>query len=135
MNCPVCREPMVILEYRQIEVDYCLRCKGCWLDQGELSIFLHGRLDPLETFDLRNTQRGKRRCPRCAKRMNTGLMADVGIEVDVCPQKHGIWFDGGELVQTIKTRASVEHKNAAEQWLHEVFGAQNKEATNSGDNL
>ena len=37
MKCPVCREPDLHIADRQgIEVDYCLECRGVWLDRGEL---------------------------------------------------------------------------------------------------
>ena len=37
MKCPVCREPDLHIADRQgIEVDYCLKCRGVWLDRGEL---------------------------------------------------------------------------------------------------
>ena len=37
MKCPVCREPDLIMADRQgIEIDYCPRCRGVWLDRGEL---------------------------------------------------------------------------------------------------
>ncbi len=40
MNCPVCHDPMVVLEWDQAEVDHCLSCKGTWLDRGELELLL-----------------------------------------------------------------------------------------------
>ena len=36
MNCPACKNSMVILELNQVEIDYCTACKGIWLDSGEL---------------------------------------------------------------------------------------------------
>ncbi|NIV72594.1 MAG: hypothetical protein GWN16_11560, partial [Calditrichae bacterium] len=36
MLCPVCKKPMMILEYNEVELDYCPICGGVWLDQGEL---------------------------------------------------------------------------------------------------
>ena len=40
MDCPVCREPMIGLEYEKVEVDYCPACAGVWLDEGELEVLL-----------------------------------------------------------------------------------------------
>lgn len=37
MNCPCCPETNLILSERQgIEIDYCPKCRGIWLDRGEL---------------------------------------------------------------------------------------------------
>jgi uncharacterized protein len=37
MKCPVCTEPDLVMSERQgVEIDYCPRCRGVWLDRGEL---------------------------------------------------------------------------------------------------
>ncbi|MBK9097121.1 MAG: zf-TFIIB domain-containing protein [bacterium] len=37
MNCPVCKESELVISERQgIEIDYCPKCRGVWLDRGEL---------------------------------------------------------------------------------------------------
>ena len=37
MTCPVCAETQLVMTERQgIEIDYCPRCRGVWLDRGEL---------------------------------------------------------------------------------------------------
>ncbi len=37
MNCPVCvNERLVITDRNGIEIDYCPKCRGVWLDRGEL---------------------------------------------------------------------------------------------------
>jgi Zn-finger nucleic acid-binding protein len=37
MKCPVCTEPDLIMTERQgVEIDYCPKCRGVWLDRGEL---------------------------------------------------------------------------------------------------
>lgn len=122
MNCPVCKEPMVILEYKGVELDFCLTCHGCWLDWGELGIFLNGRLDLSERWDLQGERAGRRRCPRCRRRMRVGRLPDVPLEVDVCSERHGVWLDGGELAQIVSTRATPERVAHAQNWLREVFG-------------
>lgn len=40
MNCPHCAVELKISERRNIEVDYCPRCRGVWLDRGELDKLL-----------------------------------------------------------------------------------------------
>ena len=37
MKCPVCLEPDLVMAERQgVEIDYCPKCRGVWLDRGEL---------------------------------------------------------------------------------------------------
>lgn len=37
MNCPVCKTQSLSMTERQgIEIDYCPKCRGVWLDRGEL---------------------------------------------------------------------------------------------------
>jgi Zn-finger nucleic acid-binding protein len=37
MKCPVCPETDLVMTERQgVEIDYCPKCRGVWLDRGEL---------------------------------------------------------------------------------------------------
>lgn len=37
MRCPVCQDVDLVMSERQgVEIDYCLKCRGVWLDRGEL---------------------------------------------------------------------------------------------------
>lgn len=37
MNCPICSDAQLVMSERQgIEIDYCPKCRGVWLDRGEL---------------------------------------------------------------------------------------------------
>lgn len=37
MKCPICVEEDLVMADRQgIEIDYCPKCRGVWLDRGEL---------------------------------------------------------------------------------------------------
>lgn len=36
MLCPVCKLDLVMSERQGIEIDYCPKCRGVWLDRGEL---------------------------------------------------------------------------------------------------
>ena len=36
MNCPIDGTPLTLAERHGIEIDYCPRCRGVWLDRGEL---------------------------------------------------------------------------------------------------
>jgi len=36
MKCPVCAVELVMTQRDSVEIDYCPRCRGVWLDRGEL---------------------------------------------------------------------------------------------------
>jgi len=36
MKCPVDNETLVMTDRSGVEVDYCPKCRGVWLDRGEL---------------------------------------------------------------------------------------------------
>jgi hypothetical protein len=36
MLCPACRIDLVMSDRQGIEIDYCPKCRGVWLDRGEL---------------------------------------------------------------------------------------------------
>ena len=123
MNCPVCKnEPMLTLELSGIEIDHCLKCKGIWLDTGELELLL-GNSAQTEEF-LQNFQENKHspekavKCPICGKKMEK-VDAAENIVIDRCRKGHGIWFDQGELEEVIK--AETQNSKVLEL-LKDMFG-------------
>lgn len=36
MKCPNCNVDLVMTERQGVEIDYCPKCRGIWLDRGEL---------------------------------------------------------------------------------------------------
>jgi uncharacterized protein len=36
MKCPTCQVDLVMTERQGVEIDYCPKCRGVWLDRGEL---------------------------------------------------------------------------------------------------
>jgi len=36
MLCPACQVSLVMAERQNVEIDYCPKCRGVWLDRGEL---------------------------------------------------------------------------------------------------
>ena len=47
--CPACRVDLVMSERHGVEIDYCPRCRGVWLDRGELDKILE-RATPAVTL-------------------------------------------------------------------------------------
>lgn len=40
MKCPNCTETLLMSQRNNIEIDYCPKCRGVWLDKGELDNML-----------------------------------------------------------------------------------------------
>lgn len=36
MKCPTCKVDLALSDKQGIEIDYCPKCRGIWLDRGEL---------------------------------------------------------------------------------------------------
>ena len=111
MKCPVDKIDMIVVEHRKIELDYCLKCAGVWLDSGELDLLVSvfrsegAKLDNTSLFTPHEAQtnEGRRRCPLCGRRMNkVWLGKEPRVLIDSCPNGDGLWFDGGELQQVLK---------------------------------
>ena len=49
MICPACREEMIVVEYKKIELDICVACRGVWCDADALGLLL-GTLDLCDRF-------------------------------------------------------------------------------------
>ncbi len=137
MICPVCKCGMIVVEYHNIELDYCTGCKGVWFDSGELELllgsyglgevkmFLDNSLDSPEA----TSSEKKRKCPICGHKMGKTTIGErPKILVDMCRRGHGLWFDGGEVTQLIRhlTGEHLPKRDSREQvisFLEEVFKA------------
>lgn len=137
MICPACKGDMIVVEYHNIELDYCTGCKGVWFDAGELELLLDSPgLEEAKLFldNILNSpgaiaSEKKRRCPICGNKMNkTTIAQQPKILIDMCRGEHGLWFDGGELTQVIRHLAEkhLPEEASREQvinFLGEVFQA------------
>jgi Zn-finger nucleic acid-binding protein len=121
MICPVCKEAMLILEYENIELDYCPACEGSWVDAGELELLLNTPTKILDLSELPQSTRSKRRCPRCRKRMRLTRLPESEVEVDICPRDGGIWLDKGELLEIARSRASSQNIKSVQKFFSALF--------------
>ena len=51
MQCPVCREALRSSDRHGIQIDVCPRCRGVWLDRGELDKLLEREADVRATLE------------------------------------------------------------------------------------
>jgi Zn-finger nucleic acid-binding protein len=51
IKCPKCKEEMVAIDYdkTKVEIDYCIECKGVWLDAGEFEKIIDALTEELST--------------------------------------------------------------------------------------
>ena len=112
MKCPVDGEPLTSARYEaEIQVDECAKCRGIWLDAGELH-----RIESTKERDYseelkripdhvarayemaRQKAQKERTCPSCGRELETKEYGYCSrITVDSCPGCHGLWLDRGEL--------------------------------------
>ena len=93
---------------RGVEVDQCPQCRGVWFDEQELARLMAAGPADLEPMvgGRPNPADDERagRCPRDGRtlvRMRSARAPRVIVEL--CPQCHGLWLDGGELAQILRT--------------------------------
>lgn len=46
MKCPVDNETLVMTDRNGVEIDYCPKCRGVWLDRGELDKIIERAAEP-----------------------------------------------------------------------------------------
>jgi len=126
MQCPICNEPMIVLEYAGVEVDFCTECSGVWLDEGELELLLG--LDAPEVAKLISAGEGaaideaKRRCPACDALMVKEVFGtDPPVVYDRCPHNHGLFFDKGELSAILDYMQEFAGGREISEFLRDVF--------------
>jgi uncharacterized protein len=130
VDCPVCREPLVVAEREGIELDACPWCHGLWFDAGELGLLAErmGRtLQVAESgvMERATTAEKPRACPRCDRPMEKVWLGTAPrVLLDRCPA-HGLWFDHGELGSLIGQMAVApgSHPEAALRFMGETMTA------------
>jgi len=59
MLCPICNVDLLITERQGVEIDYCPKCRGIWLDRGEIDKLIE-RSSTFESRPVREEYRGRR---------------------------------------------------------------------------
>lgn len=123
MFCPNCKKNiLLIMEYENIELDFCPDCLGVWLDAEELQWILESQFDERSIFTKNTVDETKKKCPRCQTYMQkVSLPQNDKIVYDICPENHGIWFDRGELENLIQNLPEFPGALSFLQWLKTIF--------------
>ncbi|MBN1152117.1 MAG: zf-TFIIB domain-containing protein [Dehalococcoidia bacterium] len=121
---------MIVVEYDDVELDYCTKCEGLWFDSGEIDLVAaKSGVQAEACFVLRpaTTSEARLRCPICRKKMDKRLLGVTEpVLADVCPSCDGLWLDKGELEQVLaQTPDDAEDtvkERLAKNYLRGTFG-------------
>ncbi len=138
MDCPVCKNAMITLELKEVEIDHCTECGGIWLDAGELELLLG---EPGKAKQLLNSFRSStdskekpRRCPICDRKMQKIIVgtSKPTLLIDKCRRGDGLWFDKGEL-KDILDRAKLDKDSKIQKFLAEMFSHEQHNSESKAD--
>jgi len=116
MDCPKCCGKLKQEFIEGVEIDTCFVCEGIWFDAGELEKIIEkdsknfnfidlGKkdFDGKEIANLRKLVDSKEgKCPKCVDGtilLREEYKTNSILRVDICPHGHGIWLDGGEILE------------------------------------
>ncbi|MCG7940957.1 MAG: zf-TFIIB domain-containing protein [Candidatus Thiodiazotropha lotti] len=91
----------------------CFYCNGTWINSDSLKIILENENNTLLQIDLKNSFESlkvtnkDRHCPECKNQQLFQIIVR-GVELDLCPECIGVFFDEGELKQLLP---SLENKS------------------------
>ena len=126
MNCPKClRQPLQekYVSAMNLNVDVCPKCKGIWLDGGELAQAMRVA-DPYLRMG-RDAVRLQAPCPRCAKPLYAFPYPQTRVTIEMCKACQGLWLDAGELKQIREAKEQLPslEEPAPEEEVGGVKGA------------
>lgn len=61
MKCPNCEETLIMTERQGVEIDYCPKCRGVWLDKGELDKIIEKSAAIESTQNLKQNEEKRKR--------------------------------------------------------------------------
>jgi len=107
IECPKCATRLESKTLETVPVDQCPTCQGIWFDEEELQAVLkksHNLRRGLhENTGERNLNQKRGTCPRDKSKMLRAFSSTgERVVLDMCPDCHGLWLDGGELDRLIK---------------------------------
>lgn len=135
MLCPCCNLELVVLEFDDVEIDYCSACGGLWLDAGELGLILHGEPGLAEGDWLVPGRSGTRKCPLCRDAMRVATLPQSVVEVDYCGRRHGLWLDKDELRRIVSAEATGARTDRLAAFCARLFPPRPLTESKEGGNL
>jgi uncharacterized protein len=56
MLCPICNVDLLLAERQGLEIDYCPKCRGMWLDRGKLEKIIERSSAEFQSFPDRENR-------------------------------------------------------------------------------
>ena len=125
VKCPKCKcDTLHTQPEPTLQFDRCEKCKGTWLDGGELAQFSNLKNDlPNSDSIVSDEKVTSFNCPRCEQSGKTHPLYEIPytaedsssqaeLFVDYCKSCRGIWLDAKELggVQDILKKMRIKQK-------------------------
>jgi uncharacterized protein len=130
VKCPHCeKEVLIAIEYEQVEVDYCVVCKGIWLDIQEIELLLGGEEAAQAYLSIGSpceTPAGEaiRDCPECDKPMSKeATKGSPPVIFDHCKNGDGVWLDHNEFEYMLNQVSSETELTEVGNYLLDIFGS------------
>lgn len=109
MKCPDCPEVDLEAQFTQegVQVDQCPRCRGLWLEEGEIFYFTNNRRRMSKAIEVGMThaQPSSRLSPKTGQPMHEWPLfagKPEKLQLDTCLETGGIWLQSGELEKISK---------------------------------
>ena len=115
MRCPRCTYWLSVYTHGATELDHCDRCGGTFLDPGEAAEVFGELADPSswkESWHTESLGPTNLQCPRDGERL-VGHRVEFDkdrVEVDTCPDCHGLWLDAHEGTALYNLVSAAEDK-------------------------
>lgn len=124
LKCPKCSAQVMSLDNIDgVQIHSCEKCKGIWLNKGELNIVVHpieGDLEYCSTDNLKEDMISDYACPQCEELMSkVNFISYSDIILDYCRKCKGIWLNKGELDAINAEIDQLKHE--PESWDHKIM--------------
>jgi Zn-finger nucleic acid-binding protein len=122
MDCPRCKEKMEQTLTKGIGTHTCLYCNGTWIDSSSFKNILGNEQNTsLQTgikrsFHALKERNESRLCPECSDQQLFQLIVQ-GVELDLCPECIGIFFDEGELKELLPQLETKSNETGVGSYL------------------
>jgi Zn-finger nucleic acid-binding protein len=122
MDCPRCIEKMEETTSKGIITHTCFYCNGTWISGKSLKLILNNsqntslQNDLKSSFESLKLSNNGRHCPECNNQQLFQIDAR-GVELDLCPECIGVFFDEGELKQVLPSFENKSNETGVGKYL------------------
>lgn len=101
INCPECAKKMCQIKIKSETINYCILCKGSWLNTGIMSKYTDYEKDV--PSDHLTNRKSRFDCPVCNINMREYVfLKPYNLLVDQCTNGHGVYLENGEFERAIE---------------------------------